>query len=125
MFLAVNPLLLVILAEIQVYFAFLTRQVETLPQHINYESRTPSRCSSFDSAGTREGVTALLGASPKHLDGVDRVTGDKDWVFIPGQQGAGVTLRRLFTEDRKDDCNCVRVVAMLRSAPGTEPLARA
>ena len=70
-------------------------------------------------------MKALLGAPPKHLEGVDRGMGDNDRVIIPGRQGAGATVRRLFTEDRKEDCKCVRAVAMFRAAPGTEPLARA
>ena len=42
MFLAVNSLLLTILAKIRVYFVFLTRQAEPLPQLIDHESRTPA-----------------------------------------------------------------------------------
>ena len=43
MFLAVNSLLLTILATIRVYCVLLTRQVERLPQLIDHESRTPAR----------------------------------------------------------------------------------
>ena len=42
MFLAVNSLLLTILAKIHVYFVLLTRQVEPLPQLIDHESLTPA-----------------------------------------------------------------------------------
>ena len=42
MFLAVNSLLLTLLAKIGVCFLLLTRQVEPLPQLIDHESRTPA-----------------------------------------------------------------------------------
>ena len=55
----------------------------------------------------------MVDEQPKSVAVVDRRTGDNDRVFVPGRQGTGAAVRRVFTEARKKDCKCLVAVLML------------